>query len=65
MRTCRSLAGERDAGAAGVLSHHFDVVGGSGLQVVQSVRGDVADEDVDGLSCGGAWKTTDTRAQRT
>lgn len=64
VRTCRSQPGERDARAAGVLSHHFDIVRGSGLQVVQSVRGQVANKDVYGLSCGGAWKTIATRMQR-
>lgn len=56
-RTCRPLSGQRLAHAAGVLSHHFNVVGGPRLQVVQSVRGHVTHEEVHGRGCGGVWKT--------
>lgn len=49
VRTCSSLSGQGGAHAAGVLSHDFNVVGGSGLQVVQSVGGNVAHEEVGGL----------------
>lgn len=54
VRTCRPLANERRAHAAGVLCQHFDVVGGSRLQVGQSVRAHVSNEEVDGLVH--AWK---------
>lgn len=54
VHTCCSLSGERCAHAAGVLSDHFNVVRGPGLQVVQSVRGHVAHEEIYGLVC--AWK---------
>lgn len=51
VHTCGSLSRERCAHAAGVLSYDFDVVGGSRLQVVQSVRAHVAHKEVDGLGC--------------
>lgn len=57
VRTRCSLSIERLTHAAGVLGHHFNIVGGSGLQVVQRVRAHVAHKEVHGLACG-AWNTT-------
>lgn len=60
VRTCCSPSIERLTHAAGVLGHHFNIVGGSRLQVVQSVRAHVAHKEVHGLACG-AWNTTAQR----
>lgn len=49
VHTCRSLPGEGHAHAAGVLSHHFDVIRGSRQQVVQSGRGHITHKEINGL----------------
>lgn len=54
VRTGRPLPGQRAARPADVLSRHLEVVGGPGLQVVQSVGGHVTNEEVHGLVS--AWK---------
>lgn len=51
VRTCCSLSGERCTHAAGVLRYHFNIVGGSRQQVVQSIRSHIAHKEVNGLVC--------------
>lgn len=58
VHTCCSLSSEWCAHATGVLSNDFDIVGGSRLQVVQSVGAHVAHEEINGLVC--ACKHTGT-----
>lgn len=55
--TCCSLSIQRCAHAPGVLSHHVHIVGGSRLQVVQSVGGHVTHKEVYWLFCA-SWKAT-------